>query len=373
MAGTEAPFSFEPACDLQTSFWEHLEALRGTLFKVLWTIALGIALSLFFYTSILSLMLSPLALKPGLELNEIKHQQIVNNSSIALLYTVPHESYTIIKNSSQVTQKAVFPFTDRVSVERDPSNGVADDEGIASAIAEKTDTADEGVAAGRKLTEKGNTAFQISPNTYMLPAGSSLEISFTAKSHPLALLSPLEGMQTTFKICFWIGLAATSPLWLWFVGQFIYPALHAGERKLLLPFLLLSLLFLGIGALFAYFVTIPLTNQMLSAFNAEIGINLWSFSHYIDYTFLLLLANGLAFEIALVLFFSVHIGLLSADFMKSKRRHMIFTAFIIGALLTPPDVFTQFMLAIPLMGFYELSLLYARFRERRSDRVTLRS
>lgn len=306
MAGIEAPSSFESASDLQSSFWEHLEDLRKTAFKILWTIALGIVLSLFFYSSILDWLLTPLTSQSALVVNETKHQQIVNHSLDALDYTVPHKNYSLIKSSPQTIQK-------------------------------------------------GSHAFK-------LPSGGILEISFAEKSHPLALLSPLEGMQTTLKICFWIGLAATSPLWLWFIGQFIYPALHAGERKLLLPFLLLSLLFLGLGALFAYFVTIPLSNEMLFAFNNEIGVNLWSFSRYIDYTFLLLLANGLAFEIALLLFFCVHVGLLSADFMQSKRRHMILVAFIIGALLTPPDVFTQVMLAVPLIGLYELALLYARFR-----------
>ena len=200
-----------------------------------------------------------------------------------LVYTVPHASYTVIKSAPEITQNHSNAFT--------------------------------------------------------LPAGSSLEISFATKSHPLALLSPLEGMQTTLKICFWIGFAGTSPFWLWFIGRYLYPALHAGERKLLLPFFSLSVLFLGLGALFAYFATIPLSNEMLSAFNAEIGTNLWSFSHYIDYTFLLMLANGLAFEIALLLFFCVHSGLLSADYMKSKRRHMILTAFISWGLFDASGCF----------------------------------
>lgn len=309
MPGTSEPSSFEPAPDPHSSFWEHLDELRSTLFKILWTIVIGIVLSLFFYTFILDWILSPLALQSGLAVHEIKHQVITNPSANTLSYTVPHPSYSVINKTPEIIQHH--------------------------------------------------------SNAFLIPAGNSLEISFAAKTHPLALLSPLEGMQTTLKICFWIGLAGSCPFWLCFIGRYLYPALHAGERKLLLPFFLLSVLFFGLGALFAYLITIPLSNEMLIAFNAEIGANLWSFSHYIDYTFLLMLANGLAFEIALLLFFCVHTGLLSAEGMKSKRRHMILAAFVIGALLTPPDVFTQFMLAGPLIGFYELSILYARFRERK--------
>lgn len=313
MSGINEPSSFEPAFDSHSSFWDHLDELRGTLFKVLWTLVIGISLSLFFYPTILDLILSPLAsqsVQSGLAVHEIKHQTIVNTGTHSLSYTVPYVDYAVLKISPSITQNQV--------------------------------------------------------NAFVLPAGTSLEISYAIKPHPLALLSPLEGMQTTFRICFWMGLAATSPLWLWFVGRYLYPALHAGERKLLAPFFLLSVLFLGLGALFACTITIPLSNEMLSAFNAEIGANLWSFSHYIDYTFLLMLANGLAFEIALLLFFCVHTGLLSTEGMKSKRRHTIIAAFVIGALLTPPDVFTQFMLAIPLIGFYELAILYARIRERKA-------
>lgn len=309
MEGNTEPSLFEDSTNAYGTFWEHLVAMRSTLLKVLWTAIIGVALSLFFYTPILSWVLNPLSPTQNVLQNEIKYQQVVNFNNHALEYTIPHRNYTLTRQSPQISQ--------------------------------------------------------IGPNVFEMPAGASLEYSFISGNSSLALLSPLEGMQTTLKICFWIGLAATSPFWLLFIGQFIYPALHHGERNLLRPFFVLSLLFFGMGACFAYFITIPLANKMLHAFNAEIGTNLWSFSKYVDYTFLLMLANGLAFEIALLLFFCVHIGFFDVDLMKSKRRHAIFSSFILGALLTPPDVFTQAMLAIPLIGLFELSLLYARFRKYR--------
>ncbi len=191
------------------------------------------------------------------------------------------------------------------------------------------------------------------------------------ENQPLILLGPLEGMETTLKICFWVGLVATSPLWLFFVAQFIAPAFTQKQRIAFVPFAAFSFIFSGAGILFAYWITLPLANQMLYAFNAEIGINLWSYNSYISYTFLLLLANALAFEITLLMFFCVHIGLFTPAYMQSKRKVMILVAFILGALLTPPDVFTQVMIALPLIGLYELALLYARLIQRKkhgSDR-----
>jgi len=77
------------------------------------------------------------------------------------------------------------------------------------------------------------------------------------------------------------------------------------------------------------------------------------------------LANALAFEIALILFFLVHLGILTPQMMQTKRRVMILVAFIVGALLTPPDVLTQVMLALPLIGLYELALLYGKILNQR--------
>jgi sec-independent protein translocase protein TatC len=303
--------SIEDLDDSQASFWDHLDELRGTLLRILCTLIAGLTLSFLFYSPILNILLSPLDPTQGnLQLYEVKQRQIVNSSSQTQLYTLPGD------------QKFIKSF---------------------------------------------GGAQEISPSTFSLPPNSSLDLSSTQKSQPLALLGPLEGMKTTLKICFWLGLVGTSPFWLYFVVQFIAPAIENSHRRLLFPFFGLSLLFLGSGFLFAQTVTLPIANRFLYAFNEEIGTNLWSYALYIDYTLLLLLANGLAFELTLLLFFFVHIGLLTPTFMRSHRRAMILLAFILGALLTPPDVFTQILLAVPLICLYELAIVYASIRSRNSQ------
>ncbi len=87
-------------------------------------------------------------------------------------------------------------------------------------------------------------------------------------------------------------------------------------------------------------------------------------AHYLDYTLVLFLGHAIAFEISLLLLFMVHFGVLSLELLISKRRYMIVGAFIVGAVLTPPDVPTQLMLAIPLIGIYEIAIIYGKIRRK---------
>lgn len=177
----------------------------------------------------------------------------------------------------------------------------------------------------------------------------------------LVVLGPLDGFLTALKTSFWVGLVATSPIWTLFILGFIVPALQPKEKRWVIPFIIFSLLFLTMGILFSYYLTIPLANQFLSSFNEEIGINMWTLSSYLDYTLILLLTNALAFELSVILLFLVHYGAISAERLIGLRRYAIVSIFIIAAILTPPDIFTQFMLAIPLMILYEFAILYAKF------------
>lgn len=186
---------------------------------------------------------------------------------------------------------------------------------------------------------------------------------------PLIVLGPLEGMATVFKVCFWVALAGTSPIWAYFILQFILPALRKNERTSVFVFASTSLLLLLLGGAFAYLITIPFANRYLAAFNSVLGTNMWTLSHYIDYTLILFLGHLVAFELCLILLFLVHMGTLSAEWLREKRRYMIVFAFILGAILTPPDILTQFMLAIPLIILYEVAILYAVMRERKRARI----
>lgn len=212
-----------------------------------------------------------------------------------------------------------------------------------------------------RLLSKSDTVAEEKSGKYLLPPGSFIEVSHTTAKKP-ALIAPLEGISTILKISFWISLIATSPFWLFLSFLFVAPALEQKRKKLFPPFFFLSILFFLAGISFGYCVTLPISNSYLYGFNEEIGMNLWSLSHYVDYVLILLFASGLSFELALLLFFLVHIAFLTPETMRSQRRGAILLSFILGALLTPPDILTQFLVAIPLIIFYELAILYGEIR-----------
>jgi len=191
-------------------------------------------------------------------------------------------------------------------------------------------------------------------------------------STELVLLGPTDGLIAALKVAFWVGLATTSPLWTYTLLQFLLPAMNHRERHFIFPFLLLSFTLVPLGLLFAYFFTIPLANQYLFAFNESIGVNCWSFTNYLDYTVILLLGHALAFEAVAALLLLVHLGAITATWLASKRRYFIILAFIIGAILTPPDIISQACLALPLIGFYELAILYGYLKTTRSVALIVR-
>jgi sec-independent protein translocase protein TatC len=180
----------------------------------------------------------------------------------------------------------------------------------------------------------------------------------------LFILGPVDGITTTFKVCFFLGLTATSPFTLYFLLNFIAPAIDPKFYRLMIPFLTVSLFFMFLGFSLAYFITIPIANQYLMLFNQDIGLNLWSLSNYLDYTIVLMMGNGLSFEMAVIAIFLVHFQILTAKQLITGRRYFIVSAFIVSAILTPPDVLTQIMLAIPLIILYECIILYATLKTR---------
>jgi sec-independent protein translocase protein TatC len=198
--------------------------------------------------------------------------------------------------------------------------------------------------------------------TYRIAPGQAL--IYEGAADPLLILSPIEGLVLVFKLCFWLSVALTAPFWGWVWLQFILPGLKEKERMILFPFLLCSLGCLALGVAVAYKVTLPISNHYLFLFNNSIGQNAWTLSHYVNYVLLLCLGHAIAAELALLLLILVHFRFLSPAWLIDKRRYMIVLAFIIGALLTPPDVLTQVMLAIPLIALYELAILYAKWIDR---------
>lgn len=190
-----------------------------------------------------------------------------------------------------------------------------------------------------------------------------LPLSGLAEAPSLVLLSPLDAMTITAQLSFWVSLSVTSPLWGWWLLRFFLPALHPEERTKWLPFLFLSLLMLAISGYFAWKITLPLANQFLMGWSVPLGTPMWSVSNYLDYSLTLLFGHMIAGELALILAVCVHNRVLLPQQLCKARKGVCVAILIIAALLTPPDIFTQLMMALPLYALYELAILYAKWRQ----------
>ncbi len=169
-----------------------------------------------------------------------------------------------------------------------------------------------------------------------------------------------EAFFTYLKVAFLTGLMLAAPVIIYQFWMFIAPGLYQKERRLLLPIVFLSTLFFVGGSLFGYFIVFPFGFEFFLGFATETIRPLPSMKEYLGFASKLLLAFGLVFELPLVLTFMARLGIVSVGFLKKNRKYALLLFFAGAAILTPPDVVTQIMMALPLMVLYEISILGAR-------------
>ncbi len=169
-----------------------------------------------------------------------------------------------------------------------------------------------------------------------------------------------EAFFTYLKVSFLTGLMLAAPIILYEFWMFVAPGLYNKERRLLVPILILSSFFFIGGALFGYFFVFPYGFQFFLGFASEHIRPLPSMKEYLGFSSKLLLAFGLAFELPLVITFLAKLGIVSVPFLKKNRKYAVLIFFVFAAIITPPDVVTQIMMAVPMMILYEISILGAR-------------
>jgi len=174
-----------------------------------------------------------------------------------------------------------------------------------------------------------------------------------------------EAFFAYLKVAFLTGLMLAAPVILYEFWMFVAPGLYQKEKRLLLPFVFLSSFFFVGGALFGYFVVFPFGFQFFLSFSTETIRPLPSMKEYLSLASMMLLAFGLVFELPLLITLLSRMGLVSVAFLKKNRKYAVLLSFIIGAILTPPDVITQIMMAVPMIILYEISIIGARIFERK--------
>ncbi len=169
-----------------------------------------------------------------------------------------------------------------------------------------------------------------------------------------------EAFFTYLKVSLLAGVLIASPVIIYQFWLFVAPGLYEREKRLLIPIVLLSTIFFVGGALFGYFVVFPYGFKFFLGFATEIIRPLPSMKEYMSFSSKLLIAFGLVFELPLVITFLAKLGIVSVDFLKKNRKYALLCFFVGAAILTPPDVVTQVMMALPLMVLYEISIVGAR-------------
>lgn len=185
-------------------------------------------------------------------------------------------------------------------------------------------------------------------------------IPFVSGGH-LIYTSPAEGFITYIKLAAVAGIFLTSPYSFYQMWAFIAPGLYKEEKRYIAPLAFVSaLLFVG-GALFSYYKVTPLAYEFFSSFDNEFMVMLPSVKESLSMGLKLLFAFGIAFELPLAIFFLARLGVVSAAGLRRSRKYAILGAFIVGALLTPPDPASQSLMAIPLIMLYEVGIWLAHF------------
>ncbi|MBT0730475.1 Sec-independent protein translocase subunit TatC [Rosenbergiella nectarea] len=166
---------------------------------------------------------------------------------------------------------------------------------------------------------------------------------------------------TPIKLTIIVSVFLAVPVILYQVWAFIAPALYRHERKLVMPLLFSSSLLFYVGVAFAYFIVFPLAFGFFAK-TAPQGVQIATdISNYLDFVMAIFLAFGVAFEVPIAIVLLCWTGLTTPDDLRKKRPYILVGAFVVGMLLTPPDVFSQTLLAIPMYCLFEVGVFFSRY------------
>ncbi len=174
------------------------------------------------------------------------------------------------------------------------------------------------------------------------------------------------GLAVAMKVILWTGVLLSAPLILFFVGGFVFPALTAAERRIAIRCSGFAAALFAVGAWMGYAIALPQAIRLMLGVGEWIGVQteFITLGNYITFALQLLAAFGLAFELPLVVLVLGYVGILSSRQLRDKRRHMVVVLVIIATVLTPPDVFSQLLMAIPLVVLYEICIWLVWAKER---------
>ena len=191
--------------------------------------------------------------------------------------------------------------------------------------------------------------WMMAPVKHALPAGTSM-----------IAVEIQETFFTAMKVAFFGGFIISLPVIFWQLWLFLAPGLYDHEKKLVVPFVFFATLMFLLGASFAYYIVVPVGFDFLIAFGNSVVSVLPSIGKYVGFFTKLMIGFGIAFELPVITFFLAKIGLVNDQMLKDFFRYAVVLIFIISAILTPPDVISQVLMAAPLLILYGVSIYIAK-------------
>jgi sec-independent protein translocase protein TatC len=166
---------------------------------------------------------------------------------------------------------------------------------------------------------------------------------------------------TPLKLAFYTALFISMPVILYQLWAFVSPGLYKNEKRLARPLLIAAMILFYIGCAFAYFLVLPAAFRFLTAVTPK-GVEMMTdITHYLDFVMLMFFAFGLCFEVPVAVVILAAVGIVDLDKLRKGRRYAMVGAFAVAAVVTPPDITSMIMLAIPMCLLYELGVLAVRW------------
>lgn len=218
----------------------------------------------------------------------------------------------------------------------------------------------------------GTGCFAFAPKLFKLltlPYTRLLRVQGNNTTVFLQTLDPAETLKLSFTLAFVLGAAFMIPYVLYEVWKFVQPGLTGKERKWLLPVVISGTALFIAGVSFAFFVVIPFMLDFFWTYSLSLGVMpAWTFAHYINFMLGTLVAFGIAFELPVATSILAVLGIINAAQLVTARRYAIFIICVLSAVLTPSDVMSMVLMAVPLILLYEVAIILARLIGRRKSR-----